>query len=59
MITLKMADQGRSDINVVFSRIHCGLNFCVRVSYEGNIAMVVSNSFSEPVYSILKPYGVK
>ena len=28
-------------------------------SYEANIDMVASNSFSEPVYSISKPYGLK
>ena len=28
-ITLKMADQERSDCNVVFTMIFCGLNFCV------------------------------
>ena len=51
-----MADYGRSDIYVVFTRILSALPF---VSYEANIDKVASNSFSEPVYSISKPYGVK
>ena len=29
------------------------------VSYEANIDVVASNSFSGPAYSISKPYGVK
>ena len=29
------------------------------VSYEATIDMIASNSFSEPVHSISKPYGVK
>ena len=29
MVMLKTADQGRFDIYVVFTRILCGLNFCV------------------------------
>ena len=42
------------------SRIHdyAKDDLCL-VSYEANFDMVASNSFSEPVHSISKPYGVK
>ena len=54
-----MADQGRSDIYIVFTEDPLWPYLLCLVSYEANIDMVASNSFSEPVYSISKPYGVK
>ena len=42
-ITLKMADQGWSDIYVVFTKILCGRNFCVwyvtKLKFTGQLQM--------------------
>ena len=59
-ITLKMADQGRSDGTLCsFYQDPLRPELLCLVSYEFNIDMVASDRFSEPVYSVAKPYGVK
>ena len=50
-ITLKMADQRWSDIYVVFTKILCGHNFRVWVSYKVKIHSTVSNGFIESLSS--------
>ena len=52
-----MTDQERSDIYVVFTTILCDL--LRLISYEANINKLASDRLSEPVYSVLKPYGAK
>ena len=49
MITLKMADQGRSELHVVITIIVCGTNFFYLVGYNTEIHKLSLNSFSEPV----------
>ena len=44
-VTQKMADQGRSDLDVVFTMILCAANFFYLVSYEAHIHKLASNSF--------------
>ena len=45
-ITLKMADQKRSDFYVAFTMMLCGLNFCL-ISHEARIYRLVPNGFTK------------
>ena len=49
MITLKIADQGRSDVYIVFPGSLAALLSVFLVSDEAKVDMVASNSFSKPV----------
>ena len=55
---LEMAGKGRSELHVVLTIIFCGTNFFL-VVYEAEIHKLSLNSFSESVYLISKPYGLK
>ena len=46
MITQKMVDQRWSDIYLVFTKILCGRNFYVWLSYKANIHRTSSNGFT-------------
>ena len=56
---LKMADQGRSELHVVLTIILCGTNSFYLVGYKDETHKLSSNSFSDLVYLISKPYGLK
>ena len=44
----KMADQGGSDLNIVFTRILCGVNFCtclsIKLIFTGDLQIVSLSS---------------
>ena len=54
-----MADQGRSDLDVVFIIIFRATNFFYSVSYEAHVRKLASNSFWEHAHPISKSYDVK
>ena len=53
-ITQKMADQGWSDLDVVFTIILCAANF-----FEASVHKLTSDSFWEHAHLISKPYDLK
>ena len=58
MITLKMADQGRSELQVALTTILCDTNFYL-VRYKAEIHKLSLNSFLAPVHVISKPRDLK
>ena len=55
----EIADQGWSDLYVVFTMILCGTNFCILVRYEAHTHKLASSSIAEPVYLISNLYDFK
>ena len=53
-----MADQGRSDLDVVFTMILCATNFLF-VNHEAHIHKLALNSFWEHAQLISKLYDLK
>ena len=54
-----MADQGRSDLDVVFTMILYATNVFYLVSYEAHIHKLASNSFWEHAHLVSKLYDLK
>ena len=55
----KMADQGRSDIDVVFTMILCGINFLIWQEIKPKFTSYLKIAFQRLSYLVSKPYELK